>query len=361
MKFPYQWFLKDKFFIKGIPQHKSTVFSCFAGGGGSSMGYKLAGYDVIGCNEIDPKMMDCYIENLHPKYSFLEQIQILKNRTDLPKELYNLDILDGSPPCSSFSRVGVREKDWGKKKKFKEGQIKQVLDTLFFDFIDLVKKLQPKIVIAENVTGLLLYPAMNYKINYVNQIYKKFDNAGYYCHHWILDASKMGVPQVRKRVFFIAIRKNLKIYISNKISLFNLCPKLDLKFNENPIIFKNISDNLDVKIWDKTKEHLLWEKCKQGKYLSTVSLNKNHYFSHIKLNMLTVPTTIIANNGSNIWHPTIKRLLNIIELCKCGTFPLDYNFLNIKPKYIIGMSVPPVMMAQISYQIYLQWLSKIKT
>ena len=53
--FPYEWWLKDGYPAKGITYHGSTVFSCFAGGGGSSMGYKLAGYNVIGINEIDKK------------------------------------------------------------------------------------------------------------------------------------------------------------------------------------------------------------------------------------------------------------------------------------------------------------------
>lgn len=160
MKLNYNWNLKDAIFTKD----KGKVFSCFSCGGGSTMGYKLAGFDVIGCNEIDPKMMEVYIENHKPKFPFLEGIQSFKNRNDLPNELYNLDILDGSPPCSSFSMAGSREKDWGKEKKFREGQAEQVLDTLFFDFIDLAKKIQPKVVVAENVKGMLLGNAKQYVI-----------------------------------------------------------------------------------------------------------------------------------------------------------------------------------------------------
>ena len=117
--FPYKWTLKDAVFTKD----KGKVFSCFACGGGSTMGYKLAGFDVIGCNEIDPKMMEAYKVNHNPKYSYLEPIQTFKLREDLPQELYELDILDGSPPCSSFSMAGNREKDWGKDKVFREGPV----------------------------------------------------------------------------------------------------------------------------------------------------------------------------------------------------------------------------------------------
>ena len=228
-KFPYKWTLKDAVFTKD----KGKVFSCFACGGGSTMGYKLAGFDVLGCNEIDPKMMEAYRVNHNPKYAYLEPIQEFKNRKDLPDELYNLDILDGSPPCSSFSMAGNRENDWGKEKKFKEGQVKQVLDTLFFDFIDLAQELQPKIVIAENVKGLLFGAAKDY----VRRIYKAFDQAGYYCQHFLLNASKMGVPQRRERVFFICLRKDLASKFLYQADMFTELPKIEMKFNEVEIPF----------------------------------------------------------------------------------------------------------------------------
>ena len=157
-KFPYKWYLEN-----GYPQPNGyKVFSTFACGGGSTMGYKLAGFEVIGMNEIDPKMAACYIANHKPKYHYIEPIQTFKDKPNLPDELYCLDILDGSPPCSSFSLSGNRDKDWGKERKFKEGQALQVLDTLFFDFIDLADKLKPKIVTAENVKGILLGNARDY-------------------------------------------------------------------------------------------------------------------------------------------------------------------------------------------------------
>ena len=183
-RFNYEWTLADAKFTKD----KGKVFSCFACGGGSTMGYKLAGFDVLGCNEIDPKMIEAYKANHNPKYAYLEPIQTFKLRKDLPKELYNLDILDGSPPCSSFSMAGNREKDWGKDKKFREGQAKQTLDTLFFDFIDLAKELKPKVVVAENVSGLMMGSAKEY----VKKIYIEFQKAGYQLRiePYLLDSSK---------------------------------------------------------------------------------------------------------------------------------------------------------------------------
>ena len=114
--FSYKWNLANGFPAKDIPYHKATVFSCFAGGGGSSMGYKLAGYNVLGFNEIGKRQAKCYLANLGDNiFSYIEDIRIFRKRKDLPKELFELDILDGSPPCSSFSISGKREQDWGKE------------------------------------------------------------------------------------------------------------------------------------------------------------------------------------------------------------------------------------------------------
>jgi DNA (cytosine-5)-methyltransferase 1 len=349
----YRWRLSETHFTKD----KGKVFSCFACGGGSTMGYKLAGFDVLGCNEIDPKMMEAYKINHNPKYSFLEPIQTFKDRNDLPEELYNLDILDGSPPCSSFSMAGNREKDWGKEKKFKEGQAKQVLDTLFFDFIDLAKKLQPKVVIAENVKGLLLGSAKSY----VREIYREFDKAGYIVQHWLLNASKMGVPQRRERVFFIALRKDLaKPFLQYK-DFFTYAPELNLEFNNIEIPFKEFDTGLKGR---ELPEFI-------GKYYDLVeigqkvskALKKNNLreilFSYDKVNPNNPLKTITANKDSGEFRHDSKNFIHENDFVLGGSFPEDYNFKNFNKKYLIGMSVPPVMTARIAQRVYDQWLSKI--
>jgi DNA (cytosine-5)-methyltransferase 1 len=354
-EFPYKWTLKDAVFTKD----KGKVFSCFACGGGSTMGYKLAGFDVLGCNEIDPKMIEAYKANHNPKYAYLEPIQTFKLRDDLPQELYKLDILDGSPPCSSFSMAGNREKDWGKEKVFREGQAEQVLDTLFFDFIDLAKKLQPKVVIAENVKGLLLGEAKNY----VRQIYRYFDLAGYYCQHWLLDASKMGVPQRRERVFFIALRKDLAKPFLEQQDMFTVNPKLILEFNVPEIKFSEFKElnNLQYPISDFYKT--LWDKKEKG----------DASFANINERERGRPNTGFGTNF--LYDNNVCGTLTTKKDCYClfdeprytsdyeakciGSYPQDYNFLKLKPEYLIGMSVPPVMTAQIAKQVYEQWLSKI--
>jgi len=348
-RFPYEWTLKDAVFTKD----KGKVFSCFSCGGGSTMGYKLAGFDVIGCNEIDPKMMEVYKLNHNPKYSFLESITTFAKRKDLPKELYELDILDGSPPCSSFSMAGNREKDWGKEKVFKEGQKKQVLDTLFFDFIDLAKELQPKVVIAENVEGLLLGNAKQYVI----EIYKQFDIANYYVQHFLLDASKMGVPQQRKRVFFIALRKDLSKKFLIQKDLFTIIPKFKLDFSEDEIAFGKIKSDFGVQKKSERQKLILKHFIPGDRDICDINLRIHKKTSGFNAKIVyddEVMGTITSDSekyrASDCLHCTLD------EYIKAGSYPSDYIGVS---NYLIGMSVPPVMTAQIATEIYNQWLSKL--
>lgn len=358
-KFPYEWNLKDAKFTKD----KGKVFSCFACGGGSTMGYKLAGFDVLGCNEIDPKMYAAYIENHKPKYSYLEPIQTFKLRKDIPEELYHLDILDGSPPCSSFSMAGNREKDWGKEKVFREGQAEQILDTLFFDFIDLAKELQPKVVVAENVAGMMMGTAKEY----VKKVYQSFLNAGYQLRiePYLLDSSDMGVPQKRKRVFFIALRNDIAEPFMEQVDMFQTAPKLDLYFNEQKIKFGEYrcKDGIDDKETERGK--LMEFRIKSDKCCSDINERVNNKFSGFNAMIRhddEVCGTITSGETDRRYYD--GKICTDKDLLKTGSYPLDYNFLNTNNsksivKYFIGMSVPPVMTAQIASKIYEQWLSKI--
>lgn len=351
----YKWNLATANFTKD----KGKVFSCFACGGGSTMGYKLAGFDVIGCNEIDKRVNQVYVKNHNPKYNYLcdirEFVKMAQNN-ELPAELYNLDILDGSPPCSSFSVAGNREKDWGKEKHFREGQVSQVLDTLFFDFIELGRILKPKVMIIENVKGLLLSEAKKYVI----KIYEELENAGYYARHFLLNASTMGVPQNRERVFFICFRKDLARPFLENIGLFERNVKFNLEFNERPILFQEIKTNYTDR---ELKGEILnlWNKRKKGDTdLACVNereFKKRKYFNYMLLYNDKTAYTLTAKDFCVLFDE--PRFRNKTEVILCSSFPLDYNFLNQQPHYICGMSVPPLMIAKISNEVYKQFLSKL--
>jgi DNA (cytosine-5)-methyltransferase 1 len=199
---PHAWNLTD---LKDVQPNGISVMSTFACGGGSSMGYKRLGCEILAANDIDPEMEYHYKLNLKPKHYFLCPIKDLIT-AGLPPELFSLDILDGSPPCSSFSMAGNREKDWGKKKHFREGQAEQVLDDLFFDYLNLVDRLKPKVSIAENVKGMIQGAAKGY----VKMIFQRYKEIGYRPQLFLVNAADCGVPQKRERVFFVALRNDIE-------------------------------------------------------------------------------------------------------------------------------------------------------
>jgi DNA (cytosine-5)-methyltransferase 1 len=345
------WSLSD---LKDIPSNGYKVFSCFHCGGGSTMGYKLSGYDVLGGIEIDPEMMKIYKANHNPKHSYLMGVQEFNKmpKSELPNELFNLDILDGSPPCSSFSMAGSREKAWGKNKKFREGQATQVLDDLFFHFIETARKLQPKIVVAENVKGLILGKAKGY----VKQIAQMFNHAGYDLQLFLLNAAFMGVPQRRERTFFIAKRKGLGL------------PKLDLKFDERPTILKDAIRGLENEKSDYSlpKNGIgfkLWHKVKPGQSLSLGHV-KTTWIGHVKCNKDEVCHTLNAGNNGGKAHYKwdTPEVLPASWWSRVFTYPNDFNGYNSQSnyRYLLGMSVPPYMMNRVSKQIELQWLKGLR-
>lgn len=338
----YSWNLTD---LESIPKNGKKVFSCFHCGGGSSMGYKLAGFEVLGGVEIDPEMAQVYKFNHKPKHQFLMGVQDFNKipNEQLPQELFNLDILDGSPPCSSFSMSGSREKAWGTEKHFREGQAKQVLDDLFFHYIETANKLKPKIVVAENVKGLIQGNAKGY----VKQIFQAFNEAGYDTQLFLLNAAFMGVPQKRERTFFIARKKELH------------WPKIELKFNEPVISVKdavydlqNQPSNDGTVLSHETK--MLWEQTMFGKALSTVH-PKGHRFNAIKVNPSLPCFTLTASADGCPIHWEEPRRFSTKECARIQTFPDDYVFGKHKGNYLTGMSVPPKMMEKIANEINQQW------
>lgn len=312
------------------------VFSCFACGGGSTMGYKLCGCEVLGCNEIDPRMNKVYVANHNPKYNYLQDIRDFNKREDLPEELYNLDILDGSPPCSTFSMAGQREDAWGVEKKFREGQKEQTLDDLSFVFIETVAKLRPKVVIMENVEGLMLGNAWKY----VQEIYKKFHEIGYQVKHWLLKGEQMGVPQTRHRVFFVATRvafnlDSLNMYFNYEPITYGMIKEGELKQMGKDTKFYQIASQADYK--DKNIADTRKRLGEKGSAFQTLYIRDN----------MVVPTQRAKPDLIDLKHIAYVSKETIRN---SQTFPYDYKFepdtySNIG--YICGMSVPPIMIKRL--------------
>ena len=340
-KFAHSWKLADGFPAPGITANGLKVFGTFICGGGSSMGYKLAGYTHLGGVEIDPAVSAIYSSNLHPQLLYTQDLREFNKRDDLPAELYSLDILDGSPPCSTFSMAGSRENAWGKQKKFAEGQALQTLDDLVFVYCDTIKKLRPKTFILENVSGLVKGNAKSY----LKRIYDTMKAASYTCQVFLLNAASMGVPQKRERTFVIGHKSELPF------------KPLALRFNEPPIYFSEIIDRTDTARTLTDFEYELFKNFRpDDKNLAETNRRvngKNSGYTRTIASSYRVLNTLTTTPPLCMEFP---RYLNYSELCKGSTFPLDYEAPNTtRLQWLVGMSVPPVMMAQIAHQMYLQW------
>lgn len=343
-KFPYRWNLADGYPAKGIEYHGRKAFGTFVCGGGSTMGYKLAGFDHIGGVEIDPKVADVYRTNHNPKHLFVQDIREFNKREDLPAELYDLDLLDGSPPCSSFSMAGNREKDWGKKKQFREGQEYQRLDDLVFEYVKTIGKLKPKVALLENVKGLI---QGNAKV-YAKSMKTAFESHGYRVQVFLLNAASMGVPQKRERVFFIGLRNDFDL------------PLLKLEFNEKAVLFGALKLGIREPVQGTIGRALHGKRIVTDKCLADISSRERGKPSGFNT-MLIKDNEVFPTIVSNSYYYIFEDFTHVSkpEYCQIGTYALDYDFKKIAPKYLIGMSVPPVMAAQIGHKIWLQWLSKI--
>ena len=338
-RFHGPWNLTD---LATVPRNGLTAFSCFHCGGGSTMGYKLAGFNVLGGVEIDPEMMAIYRANHKPKHSYLMGVQQFNELPllSLPDELKNLDLLDGSPPCSVFSMAGKREKKWGSEHHFREGQQKQRLDDLFMHFINVGQRLQPKVIVAENVKGLILGNAKGY----VKEIFAAFREAGYDAQLFLFNAARMGVPQARERTFFIARRRDLE------------WGKLEMRFEEPVTTLRQAWANLPKQKGDALPPCYakIWAKVppgKAGRDYGSTGLQVH------KINQSQPARTAISQSWHTM-HDQEPRNLSALELTRIQSFPDDYKYEKPADRhagYVCGMSVPPYMTQRVALEIGRQW------
>lgn len=167
-----------------------NIVSFFAGAGGLDLGFQNAGFNVIWANEYDKEIWETYQKN-HP-----DTILDKRSLVDIPShEVPECDGIIGGPPCQSWSEAGAK-----RGIKDKRGQ-------LFFDFIRILEAKQPKFFLAENVSGMLL----GRHSEALENIKDMFRNAGigYELSFEMVNAADYNVPQDRKRVIFVGIRKDL--------------------------------------------------------------------------------------------------------------------------------------------------------
>lgn len=308
------------------------IVSFFAGAGGLDLGFRQAGFDVVWANEYDKEIWETYKKN-HTK-TILDQRSIVDI---VEEEVPDCDGIIGGPPCQSWSAAGTL-----RGIKDKRGQ-------LFFDFIRILEAKQPKFFLAENVSGMLL-PRHR---GALENIKKMFENAGYVLSFQLLNSSDYNVPQDRKRVFFIGIRKDLDFKFEFPKVTF---PKItleqaigDLNKGVLPALAKNYSNGENCTI--SNHEYMI------GGF-STIFMSRNRVRSweeqsftiqaggrHAPLHPHAPKMKFIEQNKRifALGKEHLYRRLSVRECAKIQTFPDDFIFYynKVASGYkMIGNAVP---------------------
>jgi len=344
-----------------------TVVSTFAGGGGSSTGYRLAGADILAINEFIPLAHAAYKVNYPNTLIFPQDIRHLSGEMILSQiglQQGELDILDGSPPCASFSMAGNREDGWGKEKKYSDTT--QRVDDLFFEFARVLKEVQPKVFIAENVKGLTMGIAstllgssqLDMFDEQENTIFTTLVNCGYNVRYKVLNAKNYGVPQSRERTIFIGVRKDIKKIITYPKPFEYILSAEEACYG----VINSEKDILDATHKDGVvKGYVL--QMKEGE--SGDKYAPSGYFGLQRINRKEPCPTICqrqGNKGACLIHWEENRELTVPELIRLMSFPDDYY---LGEKYThkterLGRAVPPLMMRAIAQHVYETILKQIQ-
>lgn len=311
-----------------------TVISTFAGGGGSSLGYSMAGYRELLAVEWDNNAVETFRLNFpevpvyHGDIAKLSVDECLKLAGIGPGEL---DILDGSPPCQGFSTAGKRVLDDPRNSLFKE-------------YVRLLRGLRPKVFVMENVSGMV---KGKMKLVFA-EIMRELKASGYTVSARLLNAMYFHVPQSRERMIFIGVRDDLGIEPSH--------PKAESKpIGVSQCYYKNGDEYLsgaELERWQNIPPGGNWQNL--PKYL----INGKAKFSnfHRKLHPYKPSFTVGKEenySSGRFYHWSEPRRINDIELSRIGSYPDKFKFIGggHMVHNRIGNSVPPLFMEAIARNI----------
>lgn len=328
------------------------VCSLFSGGGGSSLGYKMAGFSVVYANEFVEEARNTYHLNFPGTYVDGRDIREVTPEDILEKiglERGELDVLDGSPPCSAFSTCGKRDKKWGKSRKYSDGK-NQVVDDLFFEYIRILDGLKPKVFVAENVKGLVVGKAKGY----FNDILNKMKDCGYIVRAAVINSKWLGVPQARERTIFMGVREDIGAYpvfpkphktiVPLSVALNNVeNSEEELAFLENEYATSSFRKVLDKLPKNPTAP------------ISASTVTEGGAYMNLKReSMYTVCSTICQRGGARgaagNCHPTEDRKFTIPEIKRIMSIPDDFVLTGTREQQWerAGRMVPPMMMKEIA-------------
>lgn len=339
--------------IGNIPWNGFRVAGTFSGAGGSTCGYRMAGFRVMYANEFIPAAYQTYRKN-HPS-SVVDPRDIRQVRPADVCEAAGvrpgeLDLLDGSPPCAAFSTAGKRERGWGQVKRYSDTY--QRVDDLFFEYARLLEGIQPKTFVAENVSGLVKGTAKGY----FKAILQRLRACGYQVEARLLNSVWLGVPQARERIIFVGVRNDLGIapafpdplpYTYTVRDAFDGAPEGRKHFIKPGL--KTLFLYYHTAPGDSMSEA-------HGRYYG----NAATWHSHVRLSW-DKPSPTVLQAKAQIYHPEEARPLTIPEVKRVCSFPDDYVLTGSYGQQWerCGRSVPPVMMSHIAAAIRDKVLSKV--
>lgn len=368
--------------VNAYPKNGYGVVSTFSGAGGSCLGFKMAGFETLYANEFIPAAADTYSLNFPDVPLDVRDIREIRPEEILEaagKKRGEIDVLEGSPPCASFSMAGKRQVSWGQVKDYSD--TKQRVDDLFFEYARILGGVRPRVFVAENVSGLLRGKAKGY----FKEILRALKSCGYCVEARLLDAQWLGVPQMRQRVIFIGVREDLGIapvfpkplpyrytlrdalglralgrVIHDTSGLWSQgdvtdepCPSITVGVGGlNADHFK--VEELDFSRFAIGKE---WDNLKPGsssdKYLNLTR-------SHPDRPCPTVTQEGGKVSAASVTHPSVKRKFTIPELKQICAFPEDFALSGTYRKQWerLGRSVPPLMMRAVAEVIRDEVLEK---
>ena len=340
--------------IHALPWNGFTVASTFSGGGGSCLGYRMAGFRVAYANEFIEEAQKTYCANHE---AFLDTRDIRKVTPEsvleaLKMERGQLDLFDGSPPCCAFSTAGRREKGWNTQHDYSDGA-KQRIDDLFFEYARLVRGIQPKTFVAENVSGLVKGTAKGY----FKLILQELKDCGYEVKAALLDASRLGVPQKRQRLIFVGVRKDL----AERFGVQPCFPK------PLPYVY-TLGDALKNVLQNESEREARLAEGKRHKWgnilrqlpksplkvLDGSRVTGGSYFSLQRESLYKPCSTICATHGgataNGACHPFEDRKMTIPELKRIMSVPDDFILTGACAQQWerLGRMVPPLMMKAVA-------------
>jgi len=343
-----------------------NVLSTFAGGGGSSTGYRLAGAKILAVNEFVPEAQNTYRANYPDTLIIPGDIKKLTGKDFLEKinmKPGELDLLDGWTHADAF----------GKKKQYSDIKGVENVEDLFFEFLRVAKEIKPKVIIGENVEGLTMGEAKEY----FHKIQNTFEEIGYLIVANVLDASYFGVPQSRKRCFFIGVREDVAEKVGiNFMTMYQLYPdKNDFRTTLGEAINDVVNEDQEELDYlmkalgpDKAVGKTLMKMPKDPeKVLTGMDYHaKGHHFN-LKRTSRNKPCPTITAMGNlagvaGTCHPTDDRKFTIKELKRIMSLPEDFKLTGVHKQQSerIGRMVPPLMMKALAESVYNKVLKPYK-